>query len=142
MVEKAVLEKEITVEKNYPDDPDMIMADPGMIKQALINIFQNAIDAMERKGRLGISLKGDRGLLLVEVQDNGCGIDEHDRPHLFNPFFTRKNYGTGLGLTQVKKIVDQHGGDIEVISASGEGTRFILSFPRGKCAEENREATV
>ncbi len=140
MVEKSLYEKEIAVEKSYPDDPGMIMADPVMIKQALINIFQNATDAMEHKGRLGISLKGDHDFLSIEVEDNGCGIDEQDRPHLFNPFFTRKNYGTGLGLTQVKKIVDQHDGNIEIISGSGEGTRFILSFPRAGCTYEDRDA--
>lgn len=140
MVEKSLNDKELTVEKSYPDDPGMVMADPVMIKQALINIFQNAADAMEHQGRLGISLKGDEEFLSIEVEDNGCGIDEQDRPHLFNPFFTRKSYGTGLGLTQVKKIVDQHGGKIEIISGSGKGTRFILSFPRQACTCENKDA--
>jgi signal transduction histidine kinase len=69
-------------------------------------------------------------LITIEIEDNGCGIAEDDLPHLFNPFFTRKSYGTGLGLTQVKKIVDQHGGEIEVTSKMGEGTRFIISLPR------------
>jgi two-component system, sporulation sensor kinase E len=64
------------------------------------------------------------------VEDNGCGIDEEDRPHLFNPFFTRKNYGTGLGLTQVKKIIEQHGGEIDIMSKKGEGTCFVIKLPR------------
>lgn len=50
-------------------------------------------------------------------------------PHLFNPFFTLKNYGTGLGLSQVKKIIDQHGGEIKILSSKGEGTRFIIQLP-------------
>ncbi len=137
LVEKSLFEKQIAVEKNYPDDPMIIMVDQAMIMQALINIFQNAVDAMEHKGRLVISLTGDYNFLSIEVRDNGCGIDEQDRPHLFNPFFSRKSYGTGLGLTQVKKIVDQHGGKIEIISGSGEGTRFILSFPRWERTDEN-----
>lgn len=130
MVEKSLSDKEIAVVKNFPENIALIMADPAMIKQALINIFQNATDAMDNKGKLSISLREEPELLVIEVQDNGCGIDEEDRPHLFNPFFTRKSYGTGLGLTQVKKIVDQHKGEIEVFSTRGEGTRFILSFPK------------
>ena len=55
----------------------------------------------------------------VEIADNGCGIDEQDMPHLFNPFFTRKKYGTGLGLTQVKKIVDLHQGIVDIFNTRG-----------------------
>jgi len=60
---------------------------------------------------------------------NGCGIDEEDLPYLYNPFFTKKSYGTGLGLTQVKKIIEQHDGEIEVKSRKGEGTQFVITLP-------------
>ncbi|MRR36837.1 HAMP domain-containing histidine kinase [bacterium] len=78
-----------------------------------------------------ISLQEDLQKLQIETNDTGCGISEDDRPHLFNLFFTTKNYGTGLGLTQVKKIIEQHGGEIEIISRKDEGTRFIIVLPRG-----------
>ncbi len=131
MVEKSLKDKDIDLQKIYTDGNDAIPVDSQMIKQALINIFQNAIDAMEPQGRLSISLRKENESLLLEVEDNGCGIDEEDIPYLFNPFFTKKNYGTGLGLTQVKKIIEQHNGEIEIISKKGSGTRFIITLPKG-----------
>jgi PAS domain S-box-containing protein len=130
MVEKGIDEKSIEVVREFPENLGMVSVDPSMIRQALINLFQNATDAMEEKGRLRIALKEDTEHLILEVADNGCGIDEEDRPHLFNPFFTRKSYGTGLGLTQVQKLIVQHGGEIEVRSKKGEGTCFIITLPR------------
>jgi signal transduction histidine kinase len=76
-------------------------------------------------------LTNEDDALVIEIEDNGCGIDEEDLPYLYNPFFTKKNYGTGLGLTQVKKIIDQHDGEIEIKSKKGEGTRFIITLPKG-----------
>jgi signal transduction histidine kinase len=69
---------------------------------------------------------------LFEIEDNGYGIDEEDMPHLFNPYFTRKKYGTGLGLTQVKKFIDLHHGNIEIFSKRGEGTRVVVTLPLGE----------
>jgi two-component system sensor histidine kinase HydH len=85
---------------------------------------------MEPKGKLRISLKNENNFLMMEIDDNGSGIDEEDLPYVFNPFFTKKNYGTGLGLTQVKKIIDQHNGRIKILSRKGEGTRFVIDLPR------------
>jgi signal transduction histidine kinase len=64
----------------------------------------------------------------VEIRDNGSGIDKEDMPHIFNPFFTRKNYGTGLGLSLVKKIVDLHQGKIEIISEKYKGTKVCVTL--------------
>jgi two-component system sensor histidine kinase HydH len=71
----------------------------------------------------------DPAQLQITVEDNGGGIDAADLPHIFNPFFTKKKYGTGLGMTQVKKIVDLHRGSIEVSSKKAEGTRVVVTFP-------------
>jgi len=131
MVEKSIRDKDIQVVKRYPEDLPPIGIDASMMNQALINIFQNACDAMEKGGTLTITLQGSAESLTLEIEDTGCGIDPEDLTHLFNPFFTRKSYGTGLGLTQVKKIVDQHAGEIEVFSKKGEGTRFVIVLPRG-----------
>ncbi len=130
MVEKSLKDKEIDVRKIYAEGDVLIPVDQQMIKQALINIFQNAVDAMEPKGKLIISVRDEGDKVVLEVEDNGCGIPEEDVPHLFNPFFTKKNYGTGLGLTQVKKIIDQHDGEIEIKGKKGEGTRFIIVLPK------------
>jgi signal transduction histidine kinase len=67
--------------------------------------------------------------VLVQFEDNGCGIAEEDMPHLFNPFFTRKKYGTGLGLSQVKKIIDVHNGTIDISSVKGKGTIISVKLP-------------
>jgi PAS domain S-box-containing protein len=131
MVEKSLKDKDIDVRKSYPGEPAAIKVDSSMINQALINIFQNAVDAMEPGGRLMIPIHDDADSLVLEIEDNGCGIDEKDLPYLFNPFFTMKSYGTGLGLTQVEKIIEQHGGTIEVASRKGDGTRFTIVLPRG-----------
>ncbi|HHO75672.1 MAG TPA: PAS domain S-box protein [Deltaproteobacteria bacterium] len=130
MVEPSIDDKKIDIQKEYPQKAEMIYLDQSMIIQALINLFHNAADAMEHGGRLMISLKNEKDFLVMEIADNGCGIDAQDLPHLFNPFFTLKSYGTGLGLTQVRKIIDLHNGDIEVISVKGQGTRFVITLPR------------
>ena len=138
MVEKAINDKQIHVHRHFEHEHEMIAVDPAMLSQALINLFLNAIDAMEPGGTLGVSAHGQADRLTIEIEDNGCGIDEEDLPHLYNPFFTRKNYGTGLGLTQVKRIVDQHGGEIDVFSKKGEGTRFVITLPRGSEASSGQ----
>lgn len=130
MVEKPLEEKNIEVVKQYPTDIDLVSLDPSMMGQALINVFQNAVDAMEQGGRLTITLKEDPQSLVIVVEDTGCGIDEADIPYIFNPFFTRKSYGTGLGLSHVQKIVGQHAGTITVQSQKNLGTRFTIILPR------------
>ena len=103
-----------------------------MIEQALLNLCRNALDAMPEAGRLRIAANRsgvDDAKAIVEIEDNGCGIDEKDMPHIFNPFFTTKSYGTGLGLTPVKKIVELHEGSIEILSKKGEGTRVVVTLP-------------
>jgi len=140
MVEKELSEKKIDVQfQNEQGIPPMSI-DSAMIKQAFLNIYLNAIDAMEEGGRLRIRTKlvtNGHKLVLIEIEDNGYGIDEEDMPHLFNPFFTRKKYGTGLGLTQVKKFIDLHHGSIEVLSRKGEGTKVAVTLP----LEENKNSS-
>lgn len=135
MVEKSLADKNIQVEYRFAEDVPVAAVDGAMLEQLFQNLYRNAIDAMEADGRLVVStmMRAEEGqpVLVVEVEDNGCGIDEEAMPHVFNPFFTRKSYGTGLGLTQVKKIVDLHRGNIEIRSRRGEGTRVIVTLPLG-----------
>ncbi|MCD6571450.1 MAG: PAS domain S-box protein [Deltaproteobacteria bacterium] len=130
MVEKLVSDKHIRVQTRFEKDMPAITVDSAMLEHAFLNIYHNAIDAMDVEGNLLISTKrlGNESVV-IEIDDNGCGIDKEDLPHLFNPFFTRKKYGTGLGLSQVKKIIEQHGGVIEILSVKGEGTKFIVTLP-------------
>jgi len=123
---------QIRLEKDLQSELSKIQADDTQIEQVFTNLILNAIDAMEAEGKLLISAKliDDGGKsVLVEVEDDGCGIDEKDMSHLFNPFFTRKKYGTGLGLTQVKKIIDLHRGALTILSKAGEGTRVMVTLP-------------
>jgi len=132
MVEKAVSDKHIAVLAEIEEELPHPSIDGVMLEQTFQNIFRNAIDAMEEGGRLHISAR-DAGAephaVAVEVADNGCGMDEETLSHIFNPFFTQKRYGTGLGMTQVKKIIDLHRGSIEIESRKGEGTKVVITLP-------------
>jgi two-component system sensor histidine kinase HydH len=132
MVEKSISDKGIHIRTRFEENIPLIEVDPAMLEQSFINVYLNAIDAMEAEGTLFVSAKlidnGDKSVL-VEVEDDGCGIDEKDMLHLLNPFFTRKKYGTGLGLTQVKKIIDLHQGALKILSKKGEGTRVMVTLP-------------
>jgi PAS domain S-box-containing protein len=133
MVEKAVLDKHIKIIQQIEIELPHPNIDGVMLEQALLNIFRNAIDAMQEGGRLQIIARESgtkRRELYMEIVDDGCGMDEETLTNLFNPFFTQKRYGTGLGLTQVKKIIDLHTGNIEIESKKGEGTRVIITLPR------------
>jgi signal transduction histidine kinase len=117
---------------SFEDNIPLVSVDAAMLEQAFLNIYRNAIEAMDDEGILRIfvgRVENGQMSLMVTIEDNGCGIEEADLPHIFNPFFTKKKYGTGLGMTQVKKIVDLHMGAIEVTSKKGEGTRVMVTFP-------------
>jgi len=131
MAERGVEEKRIRVQTRLDDRLPPVPFDAAMLQQAFLNIYLNAIDAMGEEGLLTIRtrLEEERGQAVVEIADNGAGIGEESLPHVFNPFFTTKKYGTGLGLSQVKKIIDQHRGSIEILSRKGEGTRVIITLP-------------
>jgi two-component system NtrC family sensor kinase len=115
-----------------PDLPEM-PADEAQLRQALINLVRNAREALASAPRkeLGISVAVDRpsGRLVVRVSDSGAGIEGSDLGKIFDPFFSTKAQGTGLGLALVQQIVVDHGGQIDVESAPGRGTTFTLAFP-------------
>lgn len=132
MAEKVIVDKAIVVQTLLGEDLPTVLVDGPMIEQALLNLMRNAVEAMEHNGHMTIVARlseTDARFMVVEVQDEGCGMDEEDAAHLFNPFYTRKKDGTGLGMAQVKKIVDLHQGNIEIVSQKGEGTKIILSIP-------------
>jgi len=104
---------------------------PDEINQVWTNLIHNALQAMDRKGTLTVSLRQEGGNALVTIGDTGCGIPEDVREKIFDAFFTTKpaGEGTGLGLDIVRKIVDKHGGRISVDSEVGQGSRFTVSLP-------------
>jgi two-component system, NtrC family, sensor kinase len=115
-----------------PDLPE-IPADEAQLRQALINLVRNAREALAQATtkRLAISLAADGAAarLVLRVSDSGPGIDAGDLGRIFDPFFSTKAQGTGLGLALVQQIVVDHGGQIDVESGPGRGTTFTLAFP-------------
>jgi signal transduction histidine kinase len=131
---------EIEIRRQY-DAEGHLEGDSEQLRRVVINLIGNAIDALEeaRTGErevrvsMGENLAGSE--IWVRISDNGLGIDDADIEQIFDPFYTSRKEGTGLGLAMCRKIVDSHGGSIEVESAKGVGTEFILTFPKARRSE-------
>lgn len=124
----------VTVERDYRTDTYSLEADCDLLFRAFVNLLANALQAMPQGGMLQVRtevLNGKSGPRQVEIQikDTGHGIPSDVRKKIFNPFFTTREKGTGLGLAIVQSIVDNHNGDIEVVSREGEGTAIIIRLP-------------
>lgn len=121
--------KQIRLRVNYPDFPCYIMAEKEKLKIALLNIIINAIEAIERPdGELSISIYHTENNYSLEISDNGCGIPQENLSKLFEPYFTSKRNGIGLGLASTLNILQAHNASIEVKSKINVGTSFIISF--------------
>jgi len=118
-----------------PDLPE-IHIDVGQIQQVLLNLLNNAVDAMEQvdgpKIIIACTFDRERDMMVIGVTDNGQGMSEEVRQKLFQPHFTTKKGGHGLGLANSQKIIRNHGGDIQVQSLEGEGTTFTIALPRSR----------
>ncbi len=110
-----------------------VMVDSEKLQEALLNILLNSIDSMTKGGTLRIVSRWvqqpNRKAVGIEIGDTGCGIPVEHLGSIFDPFFSTKTRGVGLGLTNVKTIVELHGGSVQVESSLGEGTRFIITLP-------------
>jgi len=104
--------------------------DAALMRQAFLNLIKNASAAMREGGALTITTEEDEGEIRITLADTGKGISEEDFPKIFEPYFTTKETGTGLGLTVVFKVVKEHKGEINVESKEGEGTAFTISLPK------------
>jgi signal transduction histidine kinase len=121
----------VTVKHECPRDLAPINADVAMLRQALLNLALNAIHAMPDGGSLRIACHyGARGRIEVDVEDTGVGIPPENLQKIFDLYFTTKEKGSGIGLSMVYRIVQLHGGEVEVQSTPGRGTRFRLVFPQ------------
>ena len=105
--------------------------DPTRIAQVTRNLVLNAVMASPRHAGVSVRVSGDQGEVVVAVADQGAGIDEADLPHIFEPFYSRRSGGTGLGLAVSEGIVRTHGGTIEIESVRGTGTSVVVRLPRG-----------
>jgi signal transduction histidine kinase/HAMP domain-containing protein len=120
----------VTLTSEYPSDLE-VFVDAEKIKQVFLNLIFNAIQAMEERGTVTIRAFHEAGSpwTVCQISDSGAGMSEPVLAKVFEPFFTTKQRGTGLGLAIVKKIIDLHGGKIQVSSQSGHGTTFTILLP-------------
>ncbi|MBI4635653.1 MAG: hypothetical protein HY727_04830 [Candidatus Rokubacteria bacterium] len=129
LVEPEAVKAGVTVRVALPDGLPAIVADRDHVKQVLLNLVLNALQAMEGGGTLALGAEAARERLVVTVADTGPGIPAEALPRVFDPYFTSKPGGLGLGLTIARRIVEAHGGSIEVESRPGRGSRFSVSLP-------------
>jgi PAS domain S-box-containing protein len=121
--------KKIRLNTELPDTEIMVMADPEKLRIAFLNIIINAVEAMEQsEGVLQINLDNANGQLQLTISDNGCGISDENLSRLFEPYFTAKRNGMGLGLATTLNILQSHNMDVEVQSILNEGSKFIISL--------------
>jgi signal transduction histidine kinase len=119
--------KQIKVETFYTDDMYFVSIDVEKMKLALLNIIVNAVEAMEKGlGILQLKTRKEKNKCIIEIKDNGVGMDEDTQQKLFEPYFTAKPKGNGLGLTNTQNIILNHGGNIKVYSHPGLGSTFVV----------------
>jgi two-component system sensor histidine kinase HydH len=131
MVEGQARENHVEINSNLSSDIKEFPLDQDRINQVLLNLYLNAIEAMENGGALDVSLsenKDSEGIKIV-ISDTGKGIDKKDLDHIFDPYFTTKQSGTGLGLAIVHKIISSHGGEVKVSSEPDNGTVVTIYLP-------------
>ncbi len=138
VVLKSMTKGNVTIVKELNAEMPEIMCFPGKLNQVFMNIISNAVAATDMPGRsvtdrvIEVKSSVQEKSVRVEISDNGCGIPSEIKDKIFDPFFTTKGVGegTGLGLSIVMGIVEEHSGQIEVVSEVGNGTKFIIHLPR------------
>lgn len=136
MVTAVLKRKDITVDIRLAENLPAVAADAKQMQQVFINLITNAADAIKNRGMITIKTyleidnkPGEVQYSVVSITDTGEGIQAEDLPKIFNPFFTRKADGTGLGLPITQRILHQHSGIIDVESNPGHGTTFYVKLP-------------
>jgi len=129
LIESKSLLENVELRKNYACSLPLVKVDASQIKQVFLNLATNAIQAMPAGGLLTISTSAEKGKTYVCFSDSGPGIEEVHLNRVFDPFYTTKESGTGLGLTISYRIVETHGGRLLVHSAPGKGARFTVELP-------------
>ena len=137
IVEKTIVLVQVDAEQqginlitSFNAQPDKIVADPDKLNQVFLNIMLNAVQAVGRDGTIAVRTGFDGDRIFCAVEDSGVGIAEEDLARIFDPYFTTKSSGTGLGLALSAKIVEEHGGTITVRSRKGEGAVVTVNLPR------------
>ena len=129
----------VSIRNNTNGNPLQVKTDPEQISRVFSNIISNAIQSMAHNGELNIDTGTDENYVWVKFTDNGCGISEENMEKIFEPLFTTKPKGIGLGLAITKRLVEQNGGSIEVSSQAGQGTTFTVKLPLEKRRQKVNE---
>jgi two-component system nitrogen regulation sensor histidine kinase NtrY len=132
--EALVLFREVQKQVHFefiPNDIPVLHVDRDQIKRVMINLIKNSLAAIKNEGKIRIQTSYDPKIQTVrlEVSDNGCGIPDEDKGRLFEPYFSTKKSGTGLGLTIVNAIISDHNGYIRVRDNKPQGTTFLIELP-------------
>ena len=132
----------VILRSNLPETPVTATVDTGLLKQAVLNLLINAVQAIEsgpdERADLIVGLEHDAEEARIHVTDTGPGIDEPDLAAIFRPYVSRKPGGTGLGLPTARRIVEEHGGRLTVDSEVGRGSDFVIHLPRRRSQAANR----
>ena len=129
LMEQEFQNRDIRAEVKYPKFIPTIRLDKDQVKQAFFNLIKNALQAMPDGGTLSMEIKCSEQFVGISFSDTGTGIDKETLGRIFEPYHTTKQEGSGLGLMIVQRIVQDHGGQVEVFSEPGAGTTFTLLFP-------------
>lgn len=131
LIEDRIKLQEMKMEQDFNEDTDAIMLDEELLKTAFLNIIVNAIEAMSAQiGVLKVRTYMEEDKVVVWIEDNGSGMNKETQNKLFDPFYTEKKDGMGLGLTSAQNIIQSHNGSIELDSEVGRGTVFKICFKR------------
>ncbi len=120
----------VRIKTDWPTDSVVIPMDADKLQQALLNLVKNAVESISSTGSITIALRGeDKGFVKITIADTGCGLTPEEMERIFNPEYTTKEKGLGLGLSLAHEIIRGHGGEIQVNSKKGEGTVFEILLP-------------
>jgi signal transduction histidine kinase len=131
LLENLFLVNRIKLHRNLqPKLPDCFV-DENQIEQVFLNLLLNAVEAIGQNGLITVRTRfnPDFNCIVTEVEDTGCGIPHEILPKIFDPYFSTKPLGSGLGLSMTYGIIKSHGGELKAFSGQGEGTRFIVELP-------------
>ncbi|MDZ7271445.1 MAG: ATP-binding protein, partial [candidate division KSB1 bacterium] len=121
--------KGIQVCTQYREGLPQVRVDRAQMYRALQNLLRNAIEAMPNGGTLTLATEHDGQYVQLRVADTGVGIEERELPKIFEPFHSTKEFGTGLGLTITRHVVEEHGGSVQCTSTVGVGSEFVIFLP-------------
>ena len=114
----------------FPESDPLVDVDPRLFQQALVHLIRNSVEAMPQGGELSVEVLVEEALVRISLADTGMGMGEASLGHATEPFFTTKMIGTGMGLTLVRRIVEDHGGSLTVLNRSSGGVEAIIVLPR------------